>query len=180
MNKFSNSIDCVNTYFNELFKSNLTDFLKKTESTIDTLRIKYCRNSGISNLNLCKKDGIIGVNEMFILLTKIKNSFSDKRPNPLPLNEYKNKGATAIIFHETCFSHGVILDTINHYKRVKSRQQTYENPDRLNVLLQPPFGILLNDYFLKNCKLVNNSCKATLSDILVRLRNCFIYSKLNY
>ena len=71
-----------------------------------------------------------------------------------------------MIFYEACFTHGVILDTVNHYKRVKSRSTTYENPDRLNVLLQPPFGILLNDCLLSSCKLVNNSTKATLSDIL--------------
>ena len=49
--------------------------------------------------------------------------------------------------------------------RVQKRSDLVENPDRLSVLLQPPFGVFLSDFFIKNCIFKNNSPPATLADI---------------
>lgn len=75
------------------------------------------------------------------------------------------KHKTAIIHHPLCLKHGD-LPMDNPILRSKRRNEERENADRLNVLLQPPFGVLLNDYFLKNCLYVNDSPKAELFDIL--------------
>jgi hypothetical protein len=78
--------------------------------------------------------------------------------------EKQNK-KTLILTHNMCFKHGYISDN-NPIKKIIHRRTTPENPDRLTVLLQPPFGILLSDYFIKNCIFKDNANHATLSDVL--------------
>ena len=50
--------------------------------------------------------------------------------------------------------------------RLKRREMQVENPDRLSVLLQPPFGVLLSDFFTDRCVFRESKLSASLADIL--------------
>lgn len=71
---------------------------------------------------------------------------------------------TLLSYHNTCFKHGLIHDH-NPVMKIKKRRHSVENPDRLTVLLQPPFGILLSDFFMKYCNFKDNPSVGTLGDI---------------
>jgi hypothetical protein len=81
------------------------------------------------------------------------------------LNIQKRKG-TIILYHETCTKHGH-YDCTDPIERIKRRTMQVENHERINVLLQPPYGILLSDYFIKNCHFKESSTSASLADILL-------------
>jgi len=72
---------------------------------------------------------------------------------------------TMIVYHNKCYKH---CDFTNYDQitRIKKRNHLVENPDRLNVLFQPPFGVFLSDYFLKNFDFVEQSKPGCLSDIV--------------
>lgn len=72
---------------------------------------------------------------------------------------------TLIIYNNNCLNHGKLTES-NPIKRIKRRQLHTENPDRVNVLLQPPFGILLSDFFMQRFVLRESPKKAYLADIL--------------
>ncbi len=78
---------------------------------------------------------------------------------------------TLVMYHEKCVDHGEIKEN-NAISRLNRRMFQVENPDRLNVLLQPPFGVLLSDFFLSRYEFVEASSPASLSDIL----KCHDYS----
>jgi acetoin utilization deacetylase AcuC-like enzyme len=50
--------------------------------------------------------------------------------------------------------------------RMKRRIMQVENPDRLNVLIQPPFGVLLSDFFMERFIFRETPTPACLADIL--------------
>ena len=70
---------------------------------------------------------------------------------------------TLIIYNQTCEKHGIIPESYKN--RIQRRMALVENTDRLSVLLQPPFGVFLSDFILKNCEFKNNSPSASLADI---------------
>jgi acetoin utilization deacetylase AcuC-like enzyme len=73
---------------------------------------------------------------------------------------------TIILYHQTCFQH-CEYDHVDPIERIKRRTMQVENHERLNVLLQPPYGILLSDYFIKNFHFKDTSRPASLADILL-------------
>lgn len=94
---------------------------------------------------------------------EIKNNFTYSfQQLTLEINKKKNK--TLIIYNDKSFKHCDFsnLDPIN---RIKQRDCLVENPDRLNVLYQPPFGIFLSDFFTKNVEILNTSNRGRLADI---------------
>lgn len=92
---------------------------------------------------------------------------------------------TLIVFHQMCEKHGMFPEKTKN--RVHKRMALVENTDRLSVLLQPPFGVFLSDYFIKNCVFKNNSPPASLADIskvhdyeyINRIRNICMTLKKN-
>lgn len=78
--------------------------------------------------------------------------------------KFEDRKKTVILYHQACFKHGEMLDN-DPIKRIKRRETQVENPDRISVLLQPPFGILLSDFFAERCSFREVSCPAGLADI---------------
>lgn len=72
---------------------------------------------------------------------------------------------TLIVYNDKCFKH---CDFSNYdpISRIKKRNYLVENPDRLNVLFQSPFGIFLSDFFFKNYEFVDQSKPGCLADIV--------------
>lgn len=72
---------------------------------------------------------------------------------------------TLIVYNNKCFKH---CDFSNYdpISRIKKRNYLVENPDRLNVLFQQPFGIFLSDFFSKNYEFVDQSKPGCLADIV--------------
>lgn len=77
----------------------------------------------------------------------------------------KNNQKTLISYHLSSFKHGEIKET-NLLRRIKRRESQVENPDRLSVLLEPPFGILLSDFYMENFVFRESTVPACLADIL--------------
>jgi acetoin utilization deacetylase AcuC-like enzyme len=73
---------------------------------------------------------------------------------------------TIILYHQNCTKHGH-YEGIDPIERIKRRTMQVENHERVSVLLQPPYGILLSDYFIKNCHFKESSTSATIADILL-------------
>jgi acetoin utilization deacetylase AcuC-like enzyme len=89
----------------------------------------------------------------------------DSHSSNIDLLQKQTKRRTMILYNNTCFKHGLIEDS-NPLSKIKKRKVTVENPDRLTVLLQPPFGILLSDFFIKNCAYKQDTQQAAIADIV--------------
>ena len=83
---------------------------------------------------------------------------------PLQFKTFTNK--TAFIYNNDCVNHLKLPD--DPIKRMAKRNELYENSDRLCVLIQPPYGILLSDTFTSshNFSFIQTQRRASLADIL--------------
>jgi hypothetical protein len=77
-----------------------------------------------------------------------------------------NANKSMVIFHGTCLNHCKLVES-DPITRIKRRTLQVENPDRLNVLLQPPFGVFHSDFFINRFDFREVSKPACLSDILL-------------
>ena len=78
----------------------------------------------------------------------------------------KNKfNKTLIVYNSKCTLHGEFPDS-DPITRIKRREMQVENPDRINVLFQPPFGVLLSDFCLERFVFRESPEPACLADIL--------------
>jgi hypothetical protein len=98
-----------------------------------------------------------------------KNEFQnnlDREHNHQQTKALKNKiNKTLIVFNSKCTLHGEFPDS-NPISRIKRREMQVENPDRINVLFQPPFGVLLSDFCLERFAFRESPEPACLADIL--------------
>lgn len=78
-------------------------------------------------------------------------------------NNHLNK--TLIVYNPKCTLHGDFTDS-NPLMRLKRRMNQVENPDRINVLFQPPFGVLLSDFCIERFSFREVQQPACLADIL--------------
>lgn len=77
-----------------------------------------------------------------------------------------NNEKTLIVYHNKCFKH-CDFSNFDPLTRINKRNYLVENPDRLNILFQPPFGIFLSDFFLKkNFGFLDQSKLGVLADIV--------------
>lgn len=114
----------------------------------------------ITNFN---NDFIINENTRKII--NIIESIDLDNYNDKILEKDKRK-ETMILYNNYCFKHGEInSENDNLITKIQKRKFTVENPDRLSVLLQPPFGILLSDFFTNNCKYKADTKQAAIADI---------------
>ena len=72
---------------------------------------------------------------------------------------------SALIYHQTCYDH-CNYET-NAITRIKRRIVQVENPDRISVLLVPPYGVFHSDFFLERFIFKESSKPACLADILL-------------
>ncbi len=127
----------------------LTDFqnLKNTSNYLNNETMQTFYNNVTSRLNNS------------LLRMETSDTISDyETPN--------NINKSILIYHGTCLNHCKLSET-DHITRVKQRTLQVENPDRLNVLLQPPFGIFHSDFLKSRFNFREVSKPATLADILL-------------
>jgi hypothetical protein len=77
------------------------------------------------------------------------------------------KTKTLIVYNDNCLKH-CNFNSFDRVTRIKKRNFLVENPDRLNVLFEPPFGIFLTNYFTNKEKIIkeNSSKLGCLYDIV--------------
>mmetsp|Transcript_43206 Transcript_43206/g.49678 ORF Transcript_43206/g.49678 Transcript_43206/m.49678 type:complete len:865 (+) Transcript_43206:48-2642(+) len=85
------------------------------------------------------------------------------------------KGQTLLIVHDSSMDHTPLPD--DSRAKYKQRSMQPENCDRLRVLIHPPFGILLGEYFDKNALWVNDFPAANMADIL-RIHDYYYVNKI--
>jgi len=155
----------IKTHYQEIF-----NFVKKINFNFQT----YFKINEIKTANF---------NERFLPNVTNENSiFEEFKFNPLIFFEEirqaikaifnkftseikKLQQKTIIVYNNKCFKH---CDFSNYdpISRIKKRNYLVENPDRLNVLFQQPFGIFLSDFFSKNYEFVDQSKPGCLADIV--------------
>ena len=105
---------------------------------------------------------IITLENIKKIICQLQNNNVNNNEFTLITNETKK---TMIIYNSICFKHGLIEEK-DIISKIKTRKYTVENPDRLSVLLQPPFGILLSDFFINNCQFKQETKLAAIADIV--------------
>lgn len=119
------------------------------------------------NIDSGTKDSLISRKEIIEhYMAKLTHSENSSRKNSEEITMYsKQQNKTLIIYHSDCTLHGEFTDS-NPILRLKRRMSQVENPDRLNVLFQPPFGVLLSDFCLQRFTFRETPQAACLADIL--------------
>jgi hypothetical protein len=158
----SNSVDIVQILIRHAIEN---DHLK--EILIDELNKLYIEEG---DLKIENEQGELDTNNNGATTNKIYKVFL----NELIQSKFYNQELsellptlkrTLITYHMSSYKHGEIKET-NMLLRLKRRQLQVENPDRLSVLLQPPFGVLLSDFFSERFTFRESTQPATLADIL--------------
>lgn len=177
-----NAIKCFKKIFCEIFKiKNLVDIFKSNQNHFDKF-IENCflygafdilslilSSSDISN-NLSESiKNILNYyspyeNSVLVFNCTLALKYLEDHSTPLQFKTFSNK--TAIIYNNDCVNHLKLPD--DQIKRLTKRNELYENSDRLCVLIQPPYGILLNDIFTsnQNFSFIQTQRQASLADIL--------------
>ncbi len=156
---YSNSVDIAQSLIKygfeiEGLKDILIDELNGFNIQEDEFKIENEQND-ISNNNNCNK-----IYKIFLKQLEDSKIYTEQIYNLIsPIKK------TLIMYHTSSYKHGEIKET-NMLTRLKRRQLQVENPDRLSVLLQPPFGILLSDFFTERFTFKESTKPATLADIL--------------
>jgi hypothetical protein len=127
-----------------------------TELTTLRNNSEYFNNTVLNNLY----DNLVTMLNTNLIRMDTAETITDKEIN------IQEKRKAVILFNQTCTKH-VEYDTTDLIERIKKRTFQVENHERLNVLLQPPFGILLGDYYMKNFDFKESSLAASLADILL-------------
>ncbi len=111
-----------------------------------------------------KKSSKKRILENYLKRLRCEDSEENKTiPNEYFSNDDCNK--TLIVYNSKCTLHGDLTDD-NPILRLKRRMSQVENPDRISVLFQPPFGILLSDFCLQRFTFRESPKPACLADIL--------------
>lgn len=153
-NKNPKKLKKINSIKNLITNSN--KFLTK----INFLSENFSSNFFPSNINNNTEEFNINYENIFLEtkknLEKIFEIFFDEKDNT----------KTLIVHSDNCLKH-CDFNNFDRITRIKKRSLIVENPDRLNVLFEPPFGIFLTNFFTKENILKKNSSKiGCLNDIL--------------
>lgn len=99
------------------------------------------------------------------IVTNITNLLSHLEHNiSLTFNITHKK--TLLVYNTSCESHIKLPD--DYHKRIKKRNELFENSDRLNMIISEPFGIIHNESFKSNPTIIYESTnrQSSLIDIL--------------
>ena len=99
------------------------------------------------------------------IVPNAKNFISHLEHNT-PLTFSTKHKKTLLVYNTSCESHIKLPD--DYHKRVKKRNELFENSDRLNMIISEPFGIIHNESFKSNPTVIYESTdrKSSLIDIL--------------